>query len=304
MKTKKNQCFGPVTASPSEFLVHYRRGKPILVARGASAFCLPWIDRCVRVPCTAHQIEFAADQITAENQGIVVEGFAVWKVNDPVKTCASFDFSDPDAAIAGVGRVLQGVVESATRHQVATMSLDDVVRQRGTIIDALKGEVAPLSGEWGIGLDTVEIRTVKISSRSLFENLQARYRDQARLDANVSALETERAINERRCREEILHMKAEMETRAATEELALRKARHDAGLASIRQTHERGDITTTNTRDATLALIERLPQIAAALPLRNVEIRADLLGELMRAISGMASTKSPENPILKETTND
>ena len=99
-------------------------------------------------------------------------------------------------------------------------------------------------------------------------------------------------------------MKAEMETRAATEELALRKARHDAGLASIRQTHERGDITTTNTRDATLALIERLPQIAAALPLRNVEIRADLLGELMRAISGMASTKSPENPILKETTND
>ena len=96
--------------------------------RGASAFCLPSIDRCVRVPCTAHQIEFIADQITAENQGIVVEGFAVWKVNDPVKTCASFDFSDPAAAISGVGNVLRGVVESATRHQVATMRLEDVVR--------------------------------------------------------------------------------------------------------------------------------------------------------------------------------
>ena len=183
------------------------------------------------------------------------------------------------------------------------MSLDDAVRQCSSI-DALKAEVGPLSGEWGLGLDTVEIRTVQISSGSLFENLQARFRDRARLEASVSALETERAINERRCDEEILRIKAEMETRAVVEELALRKARHEAELASIRQTSERGDIATANTRNAGLALIERLPQIAAALPLRNVEIRADLLGDLMRGISGLGSTSAPTAPILRKTAND
>ena len=72
-------------------------------------------------------------------------------------------------------------------------------------------------------------------------------------------------------------MKAEMETREAMEELSLRKARHDAALASVGQTSERGEIANSNTRNPALTLIDRLPQIAAALPLRNVEIRADML---------------------------
>ena len=150
----------------------------------------------------------------------------------------------------------------------------------------------------------MEIRTVKISSRSLFENLQARFRDQARFEANVSALETERAINEVRCREEILRIKAEMETREATEELALRKARHESELTSIRQATERDGIDTTNTRNSALALIERLPQIASALPLTNVEIRGDVLGNLARTISELVSTNRHSNPTLKGATHE
>ena len=113
MKTKANPKFGPVTANPSEFLVHYRRGKPLKAARGATALCLPYIDRCILVPCTAHQIEFRADQITVENQGIEVAGFAVWRVKEPLKTCASFDFSDPPAAVLEVGTVQSAVAPRA-----------------------------------------------------------------------------------------------------------------------------------------------------------------------------------------------
>lgn len=299
MKAKTNRAFGPVTAKPSEFLIHYRRGKARKAERGATAFCLPYIDQFVLVPCTAHQIEFSADQITAENQGIEVAGFAVWRIEEPLKTCASFDFSDPALAVLEVGKVLRGVVESATRHQVAKMKLDDVIRERGSIIGALKSEVAPLSSEWGIVLDTVEIRTVKIFSKQLFENLQAKFRDRARLEAAVSTLETDRAINEQRCREEMLRTKAEMETRAALEELALSKARHEAELAAIREATARNQIQTANLRDSGLALIDNLPPIAASLPLKTVEIRANLLGDLMRALSRFTSTDRQETRNLE-----
>jgi regulator of protease activity HflC (stomatin/prohibitin superfamily) len=291
---------GIITASPAQFLVHFRRGRPMKAARGGTAFCLPYLDRCVLVPGTAHRVEFCADQITEENQGIEVAGFAVWRIEEPLRACATFDFSAPDAAVLEVGEVLQGVVESATRHQVARMKLDDVIRQRSSIIAALKKEVEPLSGEWGIVLDTVEIRTVKIFSRQLFENLQAKYRDQARLAAVVSALETERAISEQRCREEILRIKAEMETREATEELDLRKARHAFELAGIEENSERRRIETSNTRDRVLTALDRLPEIASNLPLKNVEIRADMLGDLVRAFSRLATTGLTESPTLKE----
>lgn len=295
---------GLITASPAQFLVHFRRGRAMKAARGGTAFCVPYMDRCVLVPGTAHRVEFCADQITEENQGIEVAGFAVWRVEEPLKTCATFDFSDQDSAVLEVGEMLQGVVESATRHQVARMKLDDVIRQRSTIIAALKDEVAPLSGEWGIVLDTVEIRTVKIFSRQLFQNLQAKYRDEARLAASVSSLETERAINEQRCREEMLRIKAEMETREASEELDLRKAKHELELSGIREDARRVSIQTSNTRDRMLTAVDLLPEIAVSLPLKNVEIRADMLGDLVRTFSQLTTASLTETPKLRNESND
>lgn len=279
---------GPIAADPSQFLVHYRRGRLLGAARGGTAFCLPFLDRCILVPGTAHQVEFRADQVTAENQGIEVSGFAVWRVQEPLKACAAFDFSDAAAAVLQVHKVLQGVVESATRHQVAVMHLHDVLRQRAGIMEALKKEVGPLCAEWGLVLDTIEIRTVKILSQHLFENLQAAYRDQARLAAGVSALETERALSEQRFREDVLRMKAELETRAAAEELALRQARHEAELAAIRAGSERLRIENANTRDRLLTALDRLPEVAAALPLRHIDVRSDLLSDLLRAASSLS----------------
>ncbi len=301
MKAKNHPLFGLVTANPSEFLVHYRRGRLKRAERGATAFCLPYFDRCVLVPGTAHQVEFCADQITAENQGIEVAGFAVWRIEDPLKTCATFDFSTQEEAVRRVGTMLQSVVESATRHQVARMKLNDVIRERAAIIDALKSEVAPLSEKWGVVLDTVEIRTVKIFSRQLFENLQAKFRDESRLVASFSALETERVINERRCREEILRVQAEMATREVIEELALRKERHELALSEFRKVAERQQVETQNARDRILTAIDCLPQVAASLPLHNVEIRADMLGDVVNALSRFTKTNQKnDNQIEKQ----
>ena len=158
------KAIGIVNASPAEFVIHQRMGKIRNLGRGISFFKLPWIDRYTVIPSSTRTIQFQADQITAENQGVEVSGFAVWRVVDAEKAAANFDFTDPEDALARVSGALQDVVESAIRHQVASMTIDDALRKRGSIILQLKDEMAYVAGLWGIGVETVEIKSVRIAA--------------------------------------------------------------------------------------------------------------------------------------------
>ena len=109
-------------------------GKIRQLGRGISFFKLPLIDRYTIIPSSTRTIQFRADQITAENQGVEISGFAVWRVADAGKAAANFDFSDPEDALTTIGGAIQDVVESAIRHQVASMTIEDALRKRGSII--------------------------------------------------------------------------------------------------------------------------------------------------------------------------
>ena len=76
MKNEKMKTIGIVNASPAEFVIHQRMGKIRHPGRGISFFKLPWIDRYTIIPSSTRTIQFKADQITAENQGVEISGFA------------------------------------------------------------------------------------------------------------------------------------------------------------------------------------------------------------------------------------
>src|SRR5262249_50218105 len=155
---KKSRRFGYVVAGPAEYAIHWRRGRMRRSGRGISLFCWPFLDRCYLIPSAAQSISFAADQITAENQGVEVAGFAIWKIGNPERAAASFDFSDSDTALRSIGENLRNVVESAIRHQVANSTIEDALRKRGTFILQLKQELAYMAGQWGLLIETIEIR--------------------------------------------------------------------------------------------------------------------------------------------------
>jgi flotillin len=231
---------GYVITNPAEFAIHQRRGKIRNKGRGISFFVLPYIDRYYLIPSTTHTVTFVADQITAENQGVEVTGFAIWKIADPERASSSFDFSDGGGAVGRIGDSMKEVVESAIRHQVAKMTIEDVLRKRGSIILQLKQELAYIAEQWGLTIETVEIKTVRIMSAQLFANMQAKFRDTVRLESETSAAETEKEIARRRYsqREELalveqefqrrdLQRKAEIETLNAHRESALRALKLD-----------------------------------------------------------------------------
>lgn len=231
---------GYVITNPAEFAIHQRRGKIKHKGRGIGFFVLPVIDRYYLIPSTTHTITFIADQITAENQGVEITGFAIWKIADPERASLSFDFSDGGGAVGKISESLKEVVESAIRHQVAKMTIEEVLRKRGSIILLLKQELAYIAEQWGLTIETIEIKTVRIMSAQLFSNLQAKFRDSVRLESETSAAETEKEIARRRYsqREELalaeqefqrrdLQRKAEIEALNAQQESALRVLKMD-----------------------------------------------------------------------------
>jgi len=221
---------GLVTASPSEFLVHQRFGRTRFLERGRAAWVIPWIDRYALIPSSAHSLSFCADQITAENQGVEVNGFAIWTVVDPKRAIEAVDFTDSGEAIRRIGEHLREVVESAIRHQVANLTLEETLRKRGSIIERLKEELAGIAKHWGLEITTVEIKTVRIMSEQLFENMQARFRDSVRLESQRSAMETD---------EQIERGQAAAREETARREMAFREAEADRNETLSRMEIER-----------------------------------------------------------------
>lgn len=323
---------GYIIASPAEFALHRRFGRTLRAGRGLGFIKLPLIDRYYLIPATAQSVSFAADQITAENQGVEVAGFAVWKVGDPEKASASFDFSDPAAAIGVIGGNLKNMVESAIRHQVANMTMEDALRKRGTIILRLKEELAYIAEQWGLVIETVEIKNVRVLSAALFNQMQARFRDATRLESELSTAETEREIAERKlagrqemavkeqefARRELdrksesdrLRMAAEIETRAlrlghekdlVASERALHDARaalettqrqHVAALGLIDDDLKRRQIETANAENPTLALVKALPAVAGSLQIHELNVGDDLMRRLGRGLAGLTGKEA------------
>jgi len=187
--------FGIVRVNPSDYVIRLRNGKIHAQGLGMNFFTIPR-EQYVIIPTTVSKIHFLADQISKENQGVEVSGFAFWKVNMPEKTYLHFDFAGKKDPIDTIDIFLKDVVESAIRHQVANMTIEEVLRKRGTIILQLKKELEYISNEWGIAIETIEIKNVKIMSEQLFHNMQAKYRDQVRLESETSALKTNQEISE------------------------------------------------------------------------------------------------------------
>ena len=306
MKNEKMKAIGIVNAGLAEFVIHQRMGRIRHLGKGVSFFKLPWIDRYTIIPSSTQTIQFRADQITAENQGVEISGFAVWRVFDAGKAAANFDFTEAEAALSAIAGALQDVVESAIRHQVARMTLEDALRKRGSIILQLKDEMAYVAGLWGIAVETVEIKSVRILSRQLFENLQAPFRNALRLESEQSAIETEKRLAEQRTvqQEELARQKHQLEIRrleleesklpheaeldAKRFELQEADARRRLALSKVDQEIDQERIAVANMENAMLALLRNLPDALKNLKIGDVHLGDPSIAVLLQRIaSGM-----------------
>ncbi len=236
---EKMKRWGFVTAMPSEYLIHMRRGKirRRTTGQGASCFKFPW-DSVAIIPTTINRVVFCADQVTLEKVGVQITGLAVYRIVEPELTFRMLNFSYAERASEKLGEILQEMFVGATRRLVANLSIEDVMtRRKEAIATELLAELAPVvqgqgrgtdttSTGWGVILDTVEVQNVRVLSDTVFAEMQARFRAELAMRARQAELESARDIATREAEATRQIAEARLAGETATRELRAQAESH------------------------------------------------------------------------------
>src|SRR6202040_3194493 len=170
----------------------------------------PYRDAFLLIPAAMQTIVINARCICTERQGILVQAYVQWIIDDINTAYRRLDFSDPEDPMRIVNVQLREQAEAAIKDKVATMSIDAVLSDKQPIIDELTHRLRMVAegsregnGTSGLGLKivTVQIKEAVVSSTRLWENLQKPFRaEQGRL-ASLAELAADGAVTESRMAE-------------------------------------------------------------------------------------------------------
>ncbi len=128
-------------------------------------------------------------------QGIVIEGFAFWSVfrddDGPFRCYKYLQGCDANDSV-------RALCESVLRNLIANSTIDEVMKNRNHLRLNMQKELKDIYKGWGIWLESVEITDVRISSGTLFKDLQAEFRQETKLKAEMIELKSNAQMQETR----------------------------------------------------------------------------------------------------------
>ncbi|MCB1141571.1 MAG: hypothetical protein KDK54_04995 [Leptospiraceae bacterium] len=189
-----------VIVPPNAYVVHTRLNKkePVTIGLGVSFRFNPYKDAFLIIPAAMQTIGVVANCITKEKQGINVLAYVQWQIHDFSIAYKKLDLTNSRDPLGIVNAQLREQAEAAIKDKIATMSVEDVLTDKAPIIEELTSRLSRVAeGQEGLGIKiiTVQIREAVVSSATLWEDLQAPFRNQERQKARISQLELETEIN-------------------------------------------------------------------------------------------------------------
>ncbi|WP_224240721.1 SPFH domain-containing protein [Hyalangium gracile] len=231
-----------VVVPPNAYVVHTRRGhdKPLHIGLGVSFRFNPATDSFLVVPGAMQTILINAHCICRELQGLLVQGYVQWIIEDFATAYKKLDFTDAEDPMRVVNVQLREQAEAAIKDKVATMSIDAVLSDKQPIIEELTARLRQVAeggggSDKGLGLRivTVQIKEAVVSSARLWESLQKPFRAERERVARLATLETEEAISRRELQVEQERSRSRLETES---ELALLRSQKEAETYDREQT--------------------------------------------------------------------
>jgi regulator of protease activity HflC (stomatin/prohibitin superfamily) len=136
-----------------------------------------WIDQRIRTS------EFSAEQaLTRDTVPVNVDAIVFWMVHDPQR--AALEIADYNSAV-------QRVAQTSLREMIGSSVLSELLSDRKTADAALKEVIGAKTAEWGVTVNSVEIRDVAIP-----DNLQDAMSRQAQAEREKQARVTLGAAEE------------------------------------------------------------------------------------------------------------
>ncbi len=240
-----------VVVPPNVYVVHTRRGhaEPVTLGLGASFRFDPATDAFLLIPAAMQTIAINAKCITSERQGVLVQAYVQWIVDDVAVAYRRLDFSDAADPMRIVNVQLRQQAEAVLKDKVATMSIDQVLTDKLPIIEELTQRLRLLAegtasgpGASGLGLRivTVQIKEAVVSSTRLWENLQKPFRAERAKVARLAEVAAQQEITARELESRQAGAAAEMETerRLAERRAAIEREAYDRDQAERGRRHQ------------------------------------------------------------------
>ena len=157
----------------NQFVIHLRNGKVKSAGLGGRIWLLPLIDEYIVIPTTSIQTILEAHEqvVSMEYQNISIVGMLIWKVVDPEKAFSAVSWVPRDDHY--VEKILKNAAEAIIRTTCANMPLEKIIRERREIIEHVSKEIHELTADWGIVIESIEIREVNILEPELKKNMEA-----------------------------------------------------------------------------------------------------------------------------------
>jgi hypothetical protein len=229
-----------VIVPPNVYVVHTRRGhtEPVTLGLGTSFAFDPATDAFLLIPASMQTIAINAKCITGERQGVLVQAYVQWIIDDLATAYRRLDFSDLADPMRVVNVQLREQAEAVIKDKVATMSIDQVLTDKLPIIEELTQRLrllaegtstGPDSSGLGLKIVTVQIKEAVVSSTRLWENLQKPVRAEREKIARLAemAAQQEIAARERESRQANVSAELETERRLAERRAAIEQERYD-----------------------------------------------------------------------------
>jgi flotillin len=214
-----------VVVPPNVYVIHTRRGhlEPIDIGLGISFRFDPTTDAFLLVPATIQTILINAAGICVERQGILVQAYVQWIVDDIHTAYKKLDFSDSEDPMGMVNVQLREQAEAAMKDKISTMKIDEVLADKRSVIEELTlrlrevAEGGKESGGLGLKIVTVQIKEAVVSSTRVWQNLQRPYRADQEKIARIAEIEAQKAV---RVKESAENKESEMARLKIEDELA------------------------------------------------------------------------------------
>ncbi|MFX1243192.1 MAG: SPFH domain-containing protein [Promethearchaeota archaeon] len=221
----------------NQFVIHLRNGKVKSAGLGGSIWLLPLVDEYLVIPTTSIQTTLEAHEqvVSMEYQNISIVGMLIWKVIDPEKAFSAVSWNTRDENY--VEKILKNAAEAIIRTTCANMPIEKIIRERREIINIVSKEIHELTADWGVIIESIEIREVNILEPGLKKNMEAVKQAVEARKARIANAESER---ESKIRELEVQNEIGIQNQQVEKEIELR--RKDKEIAIAEQERERKKI--------------------------------------------------------------
>ena len=219
--------FKTVIVPPNAFVVHTRQGheEPIHCGLGISFRFNPLRDAYFVAPASIQTILVNANCVSIERQGVMVQAYVQWMIDDFEKAYQRLDLSDQHDPMKVTNIQLSQQAEATLKDTVATMSIDAILSDKQPIIEELTRRLRAVAegedGTAGLGLRivTVQIKEAVVSSPTLWETLQRGFRAERSKEARLAELKAQAIVKEREDEEKLKAETVVIERKETIEQL-------------------------------------------------------------------------------------